>query len=152
MKTSIIDQGTRTINELHYRWVISLVLATQHTYIQSMLNLARFISFLLHFVYKFLTVLTVGLTCNHRHRHWTEWGISYSWAEFMIFASPVRYDKQILLRTDIRLVFCNRKLMRTETDIFFIRNRTTICSSSSSSFGIQNEDCYQMLCFQMQCS
>jgi hypothetical protein len=74
----------------------------------------------------------------------------------MIFASPVRYDKQnfwqILLRTDIRLVFCNRKLMRTETDIFFIRNRTTICSSSSSSFGIQNEDCYQMLCFQMQCS
>jgi hypothetical protein len=29
-------------------WVISLVLATQHTYIQSMLNLARFISFLLN--------------------------------------------------------------------------------------------------------
>ena len=29
-------------------WVISLVLATQHTYIQSMLNLARFISFLLY--------------------------------------------------------------------------------------------------------
>jgi hypothetical protein len=28
-------------------WVISLVLATQHTYIQSMLNLVRFISFLL---------------------------------------------------------------------------------------------------------
>jgi hypothetical protein len=150
MKISIIDQGTRTINKLHYRWVISLVLATQHTYIQSMLNLARFISFLLHFVYKFLTVLTVGLTCNHRHRHWTEWGISHSWAEFMIFASPVRHDKQnfwqILLRTDIRLVFCNRKLMRTETDIFFIRNRTTICSWTL------NEDCYQMLCFQMQCS
>jgi hypothetical protein len=28
-------------------WIISLVLATQHTYIQSMLNLERFISFLL---------------------------------------------------------------------------------------------------------
>jgi hypothetical protein len=33
-------------------WVISLVLATQHTCIQSMLNIARFISFLL---YKSLT-------------------------------------------------------------------------------------------------
>ena len=29
-------------------WVISLVLAMQHTYIQSMLYLARFISFLLY--------------------------------------------------------------------------------------------------------
>jgi hypothetical protein len=39
-------------------WVISLILATQHTYIQSLLNLVRFIPFLL---YKSLTELTVVL-------------------------------------------------------------------------------------------
>jgi len=45
-KISTINQGMHIVNKLH--WVISLVLATQHTYIQSMLNLARFISFLLY--------------------------------------------------------------------------------------------------------
>ena len=37
---------------------------------------------------------------------------------------------QILLRTDTRLVFCNRKLMRT--DIFFIRTTKPICNFANS--------------------
>ena len=37
---------------------------------------------------------------------------------------------QILLRTDSRLVFCNRKLMRT--DIFFTRTTKPICNFANS--------------------
>jgi hypothetical protein len=37
---------------------------------------------------------------------------------------------QILLRTDTRLVFCNRKLMRT--DIFFTRTTKPICNFANS--------------------
>jgi hypothetical protein len=38
---------------------------------------------------------------------------------------------QILLRTDTRLVFCNRKLMRT--DIFFTRTTKPICNFANSA-------------------
>ena len=34
--------------------------------------------------------------------------------EFAKFVSPVRHDQQNLGLTDTRLVFCNRKLMRTD--------------------------------------
>jgi hypothetical protein len=48
--------------------------------------------------------------------------------EFAKCVSPVRHDQQnlgrFLLRTDTRLVFCNRKLMRT--DIFFTRTTKPI--------------------------
>ena len=37
---------------------------------------------------------------------------------------------QVLLRTDTRLVFCNRKLMRT--DIFFTRTTKPICNFANS--------------------
>ena len=45
-------------------WVISLVLATQHTYIQSMLNLARFISFLLYKSLYFITIFLYFIFYN----------------------------------------------------------------------------------------
>ena len=49
--------------------------------------------------------------------------------------SPVRHDQQnfgqILLRTDTRLIFCNRKLMRT--DIFFTRTTKPICNFANSA-------------------
>ena len=42
---------------------------------------------------------------------------------------PAKFG-QILLRTDTRLVFCNRKLMRT--DIFFARTTKPICNFANS--------------------
>jgi hypothetical protein len=42
---------------------------------------------------------------------------------------PAKFG-QILLRTDTRLVFCNRKLMRT--DIFFTRTTKPICNFANS--------------------
>jgi hypothetical protein len=42
---------------------------------------------------------------------------------------PAKFG-QILLRTDTRLVFCNRKLMRT--DIFFTRTTKHICNFANS--------------------
>ena len=42
---------------------------------------------------------------------------------------PAKFG-QILLRTDTRLVFCNRKLMRT--DIFFTRTTKPICNFTNS--------------------
>jgi hypothetical protein len=42
---------------------------------------------------------------------------------------PAKFG-QILLRTDTRLVFCNRKLMRT--DIFFTRTTKLICNFANS--------------------
>ena len=42
---------------------------------------------------------------------------------------PAKFG-QILLRTDTRLVFCNRKLMRT--DIFFTRTTKLICNFTNS--------------------
>ena len=43
---------------------------------------------------------------------------------------PAKFG-QILLRTDTRLVFCNRKLMRT--DIFFTRTTKPICNFKNSA-------------------
>ena len=43
---------------------------------------------------------------------------------------PAKFG-QILLRTDTRLVFCNRKLMRT--DIFFTRTTKPICNFANSA-------------------
>ena len=66
------------------------------------------------------------------------------WSEFKIFCTlvtrvremcqscqtwPAKFG-QILLRTDTRLVFCNRKLMRT--DIFFTRTTKPICNFANS--------------------
>jgi hypothetical protein len=42
---------------------------------------------------------------------------------------PAKFG-QILLRTDTRLIFCNRKLMRT--DIFFTRTTKPICNFANS--------------------
>ena len=46
---------------------------------------------------------------------------------------------QNLLRTDTRLVFCNRKLMRT--DIFFTRTTKPICNFTNSGIGYWNSTC-----------
>ena len=43
---------------------------------------------------------------------------------------PAKFG-QILLRTDTRLVFCNRKFMRT--DIFFTRTTKPICNFANSA-------------------
>ena len=52
------------------------------------------------------------------------------YAEDAKFVSPARHDQQwvgqIVLRTDTRLVFCNRKLSRT--DNFFTRTMKPICN------------------------
>jgi hypothetical protein len=53
---------------------------------------------------------------------------------------PAQFGK-ILLRTDTRLVFCNRKLMRT--DIFFTRTTKPICNFTNSdrTFLSTNQSC-----------
>jgi hypothetical protein len=50
---------------------------------------------------------------------------------------PAKFG-QILLRTDTRLVFCNRKLVRT--DIFFTRTTKPICNFANSE--IQTAKCF----------